>query len=55
MDLINVFSCASDRTRDNGPKWKDRWFPLNIRKCFWVVRVTENWHMLPRGVEIFRI
>ncbi|KAK4825619.1 hypothetical protein QYF61_001299 [Mycteria americana] len=59
-DLINVYKflkegakipeggCTDDKTGGNGRKLKHRRFPLNIRKHFFTVRVTEHWHRLPR-------
>ena len=38
----------SARTRGHGHTVKHRRFPLNIRKHFFTVRVTEHWHRLPR-------
>ncbi|KFP98211.1 hypothetical protein N329_02278, partial [Haliaeetus albicilla] len=34
----------------NEHKLKHRRFPLNIRKSFFTVRVTEQWRRLPREV-----
>ncbi|KFP97110.1 hypothetical protein N329_05529, partial [Haliaeetus albicilla] len=34
----------------NRHKLKYRSFPLNIRKHFFPVRITEHWHRLPREV-----
>jgi len=38
----------SARKRGRGHNLKHRRFPLNIRKHFITVRVTEHWHRLPR-------
>jgi len=42
-----------DRTRGNGHTQKHGTLPLNIRKCFFTVRVTEHWNRLPRDVVEF--
>ena len=49
--LVSV--AHSDRTRDDGHKLKHRRFPLNVRKHLFPVRVTEDWHRLPREVREF--
>ncbi|KAK4828999.1 hypothetical protein QYF61_001755 [Mycteria americana] len=44
---------ASDSTRGSGQKLKHRRFLLNIRKhLFFILRVTEQWHRLPKEVVV---
>jgi len=38
-----------DRTRGKRHKMKQRKFCLNMRKNFFILRVTERWNRLPRG------
>ena len=40
----------SDRTRGIGHKVKKRRFCLNSKKHFFIVRVMEHWHRMPREV-----
>jgi len=40
----------SDRTRGNSHKLKHKNLYLNTRKNFFILRVTEHWYRLPRGV-----
>lgn len=42
----NSAEVSSDRARGNGHNLKHRRVPLKIRKHFFTVRVTEQWHRL---------
>jgi len=42
--------CTVTGIRDNGHKLKHRKLQMNIRKHFFTVRVTKNWHTLPGEV-----
>jgi len=40
----------SERTRGNRYQLKHRKFQLNMRKNFFILRVTEHWNSVPREV-----
>lgn len=52
-DGSGLFSVVpSTRIRANGQKLEQRRFPLNTRKQFYAVQVTEHWHRLLRGCGV---
>lgn len=49
MERARLFSAVpSARTRGDGHTLKYWRFPLNIRKYFFIVRVTQQWHRLSK-------
>jgi len=51
MREARLFSAmCSERTKRCGLKLEHGKFCTNVRKNFFMVRVTEHWNRLPRGV-----
>lgn len=56
-ELLEDYRMLSDGTTGNGHEVKHRTFPMNTREHFSTMRVTEQWHRLPRkvvGVSLLR-
>ena len=50
MGRASVFLVVLSITRGNGHKPKHKNFLLNMRKNFFIVRVSEHWNRLSRNV-----